>query len=1023
MIAYFLLLFLGTLLGTLLGTIDKMGGANSTSKQFIHETVLQDVTTVVNNNTKRYSNTIRNTQKLIVSCTPEQMDIAVKLRAEEVRNNSAMWTAYYSNGGKGTPPPSLGLPTLCSANDVTFDNVSVLQLNSEQQTEMINSIKHDLLNKAASVNEQTIAGGIYTKAEIDEINKVKTRVENHTYNNSLTEVVNAVASSQEMVVSGGSMNGVTMKMSNKMMVQAIVNDLLQTDTTVTAKNVDESKSTLTTKNMLDSIRDMFSGLFSGMMTLECLYLFVLFVDYIAKWFILLLAGTRRADTGIKRQTGQGQLNTDDNTGKSNVTITTGAKTGLAIDDNQNIVMEKATLVVDQQGALQVRPSGSALRLDATSVYMIAGALRINNSPVLASADQLNYTIISPGTASRNKALVVDDNRDMTNINTIIAQTLQGLIQTPDQPGIRSLTDVDVTGCFSLRNKKLLASAGELNRLYRATPGIALPTRAVILDDNKSLFGVNALEAETIRGSLTTGTQPAICSVASDHICRRDGKLNVAGDLNIGQAGLLSTVGARLVLSEPDGKLLCLMRTESARCDIFLSSAGDLELNPTKNVFLRDKTGIVINGGSVTGVAALEAQTITGTIATSDQTWEVVAATMRADSLDGQLLISSQPNITEVGQLSHLEVQNGITAAFVTATTLSGVLTSPEQVAVTKVGRLSSLDVQNSIVAASVTAFTLSGTLTSPEQVAVTKVGRLVYLNVENSIVATSVTADTLSGTLTSPEQVAVTKIGTLSRLNTIAPIGIGVAAPTCAIDINTSSLTTPAKPSIRLDNDNVNASIGLVPDGLIIQTSGKTVSLGVGVGLKFDGGSLTGLNAMSVSSIQGTMLTAAQPFITSIGSLSGLTTDFIGVGLPCTASPPYRLDVLSAPTGGLARLSNGVDTLTLRVVDHDFTINVTNSRLALGTGVDLVMNGGAILGLNKLEAASISTPSLTISGIPVTHDVLSSLANATAGAVNAGSFISVDANRDVAGIRDITCSALSGTLLTGIQKTLSKLGF
>lgn len=258
-------------------TYSKMGGASSTSKQSIHETVLQEVTTVVNNNTKRYSNTIRNTQQRIVSCTPHQMDIAAKFRAEEVRNNSAIWNSYYSNGGEGTPPPSLGPPTLCAANDVTFDNVSVLKLNSEQQTEMINSIKHDLLNKAASVNEQTIAGGLYTQTEMDEINKVKTRVENYTYNNSLTEVVNAVASSQQMVVSGGSLNGVTMKMSNKMMVQAIVNDLLQTDATVTTKNVDDSKSTLTTKNMLDSIRDMVSGLFSGLMSMPILNIFLVFL--------------------------------------------------------------------------------------------------------------------------------------------------------------------------------------------------------------------------------------------------------------------------------------------------------------------------------------------------------------------------------------------------------------------------------------------------------------------------------------------------------------------------------------------------------------------------------------------------------------------------------------------------------------------------------------------------------------------------------------------------------------------------
>ncbi len=54
---------------------------------------------------------------------------------------------------------------------------------------------------------------------------------------------------------------------------------------------------------------------------------------------------------------------------------------------------------------------------------LTNGLILNNTLVTASANQLNYTNVTAGTASAEKALVLDSDRDIENINTLSASTL------------------------------------------------------------------------------------------------------------------------------------------------------------------------------------------------------------------------------------------------------------------------------------------------------------------------------------------------------------------------------------------------------------------------------------------------------------------------------------------------------------------------------------------------------------------------------------------------------------------------
>lgn len=73
---------------------------------------------------------------------------------------------------------------------------------------------------------------------------------------------------------------------------------------------------------------------------------------------------------------------------------------------------------------------------------------------------------------------------------------------------------------------------------------------------------------------------------------------------------------------------------------------------------------------------------------------------------------------------------------------------------------------------------------------------------------------------------------------------------------------------------------------------------------------ISGINTLTAASLIGTLITSAQPYITSIGTLSSLNVNgFIGIG---TKSPAKPIEIVSAtPT---IRLSNGTASAELRLI-------------------------------------------------------------------------------------------------------------
>lgn len=109
-------------------------------------------------------------------------------------------------------------------------------------------------------------------------------------------------------------------------------------------------------------------------------------------------------------------------------------------------------------------------------------------------------------------------------------------------------------------------------------------------------------------------------------------------------------------------------------------------------------------------------------------------------LVGTLRTANQPQITSVGTLANLTVQNFVTAATVNAQNISGLLTSGTQPNITMIGTLGHLDVTNDvqvggkITATQLQAVNIAGKLTTGAQPNITSVGILANLSVSGQII-------------------------------------------------------------------------------------------------------------------------------------------------------------------------------------------------------------------------------------------------------------------------------------------------
>jgi hypothetical protein len=322
--------------------------------------------------------------------------------------------------------------------------------------------------------------------------------------------------------------------------------------------------------------------------------------------------------------------------------------------------------------------------------------------------------------------------------------------------------------------------------------------------------------------------------------------------------------------------------------------------------------------------------------------------------------------------------NGSQLTSVTATT-AGTVTTNAQPNITSVGTLTSLGVTGNITSGNATLgnLTTSNYFTGNGSLLTSLTGGNVTGQVGNAL---------LAGTVYTAAQPNITSVGTLSSLGVTGNITAGNinAGNLLTANYSTAVITTAAQPNITsvgtLSSLGVtgnitsgNANLGNLATSNYFSGNGSLLN-------SLTGGNITGQVGNAL--VAGTVYTASQPNITSVGTLSSLavtaniTAGNINAGNLLTAN--YSTAVIT--TAAQPNITS-VGTLTSLAV----TGNITSGNANLGNNVTanfFTGSGAYLTSVTAVTAATVTTnaqPNITSVGTLTTLTVGNATANSTFG--------------------------------------------
>ena len=345
----------------------------------------------------------------------------------------------------------------------------------------------------------------------------------------------------------------------------------------------------------------------------------------------------------------------------------------------------------------------------------------------------------------------------------------------------------------------------------------------------------------------------------------------------------------------------------------------------------------------------------------------VTGAVNGTTLGGSLTTASQPNITSVGTLSGLSVTAPITGSITgsagSATGSAATVTGAAQANITSVGTLTSLDVTGNVGAGNVSATEGAFTYVTGDGANLSAItGANVSGQVANALVA---------GTVYTNAQPNITSVGTLTSLDVTGNVSAGNISATAG-DFTSVSGNGSALSAITGAN---------VTGAVAFATTANAVA----------GANVSGQVANAL--VAGTVYTAAQPNITSVGTLSSVTTSG---NVDTTAN--VVTDNIVGKTGGVTITAIGTNQPISLVTTGSGSVDVNSARITeLGTPtaatdaatkayVDSVAEG-----LHVHESCVAGTPGTltSITGGTITYD------NGTAGVgatltTSSGNFDTID---------------------------------
>jgi hypothetical protein len=438
----------------------------------------------------------------------------------------------------------------------------------------------------------------------------------------------------------------------------------------------------------------------------------------------------------------------------------------------------------------------------------------------------------------------------------------------------------------------------------------------------NVFGVSNLS--TVLASLYIGDGSGISNLNSSNLAGNVATANVAGVVtnpsqpNITSVGTLTGLNVQGLLIVSNGSGISNLNSSNLVGNVAAANVATSVTSPAQpNITsVGTLTSLTVSGVSQAGLFVGNGSAISN-INSSNLVGNVARA-----NVAGVVTNPSQPNITSVGTLTSLTVSgilnsnlftgNGSAISNINSSNLVGnvaranvalVVSNPSQPNVTSLGTLTSLTVQGLLIASNgsgisningsnVSTVPTSQSVITPSQPNITSLGTLTGLyasgnvsapffigggntlsNVQVSNLSGTVNFANVAGSVTNPAQTNITSLGTLTGLyasgNVSAPFFIGGGNALSNLQVSNLSGT--------VNFANVAGSV-VNPAQSNITSVGTLISLSV-LGSLIAGtisGDGQGLFGIHSNAIIGTVATAnsvvqaAQPNITSVGTLTGL---------------------------------------------------------------------------------------------------------------------------------------------------------
>ena len=532
----------------------------------------------------------------------------------------------------------------------------------------------------------------------------------------------------------------------------------------------------------------------------------------------------------------------------------------------------------------------------------------------------------------------------------------------------------------------LVTQTQLNSNVNTLTGRVNSTNANVSAANSAIA---SLQSTSSSNSVAIGLINANVSAANSAVASAQAGLDAA---NLTLAGHTSSISALYTNAVVQSNAIALRATiANPSFTGTMAAAGDVNI-----------VGNVVSGNVATGKLT----------ASSAAVGSITATTIYASTVDAKLATGTQYGITGVGTLANLTVTGNVTAGnvitgnvitpalitgAVTATTLTGTLITPAQTNITKVGTLGNLTVTDDIVTGNLTinntlnarvariitqgltanlatanvANVVVGNITTLSASSVAVVGNVVSGNVVSGIGS----FNTVGGLLITPAQPNITVVGTLTGLSLSGNL-VSTANASFANTVVARTFNANLVGATYVDVNNLLAGVGTfgsivgpitTPAQPNITKVGTLVSLNIAGDIATGGNILVSVAGGNVSAplgrftdMVGTLSTSAQPNITSLGTLTGLT-----VNGPVNIQGSEFVAEDFYVTGNLFVSGNTTSIDAVTVTTNDLLLTLANNAVSQvatnGAGI-LIGNAGAYGNLTLHSGKWISPNDFNLQG-------------------------------------------------------------